>query len=112
MDKRIRRKVHSRYLPDAVCDISQASIWRKKLFDSEYGTRFLIDCNSTIHQNLDYLRKFLCRYKLRYFVSKVLYSETTGWEDYEGLEDDVMFKFEVVEFPEIFAFSANNSKSI
>jgi hypothetical protein len=42
----------------------------------------------------------------------VLYSETTGWEDYEGLEDYVMFKFEAVEFPEIFAFSANNSKSI
>ncbi len=110
MNKRIRRRVHTRYLNDVIYAISIASPWRKKLFEAEYGIKFEINRNTTTKEEVhEYFYRLLCRYSLKYCVSKVQLEEVSGWEGYDGCE---IFKFESVEFPEIFDFSANNPQSV
>ena len=108
MNKRIRKKVHKRHLVDVVYGISISPAWRKKLFEADYGNEFLIACHTTSRNEIpEYLRKQLCRYKLRYRVSKVSIENASGREDYEIY---TIFKFEADEFSDIYDFSANNPK--
>ena len=110
MNKRIRRKVHKRCLCEVVYGISVTSEWRKRLFESTNGTKFKIDRQSIIKAKVPKaLQYVVCRYGLRFYVSAIVEEEIPGWEGYPGC---IMFKFAVVEFPDIYDYSANNPEVI
>lgn len=107
MNKRIGKKLHKKYLVDIVFDISLSPLWRKRLFESNYGDKFIIG-----YQNLNeipqYVKKPIARYKLKYFVYK---TEEILDEDiyYEG---GIFFKFESVKLKGIMNYSFNNTDVI
>ncbi|SET40463.1 hypothetical protein [Paenibacillus sp. NFR01] len=107
MKKRVRKKLHKKYLVDIVYEMSISSSLRKKLFNG--SNKLTVDSNN-LHDVLSYIKQRIKRYDLRYYVSVVPHSETVGWEDWG--DDQVYFKFESVEFPYINLFSANNPNVI
>lgn len=110
MNKRIRRKVHKKCMFDVIYDISISHLWRKKLFESKEGEKFQVDRLSSFPEpGLKRLHRILCRYNLKYYVSKVPDQEGPKWDWTE--KGFVYFKFQSVEFPEIFDFSSNNPDS-
>jgi hypothetical protein len=110
MNKRIRRKVHKHYLVDVVYEISTSSAWRQKLFKADYGTKFTITYHRTDKVDIPQsLYRVLCRYKLKYLVSKVSLAEAVGWENYENC---IIFKFQSAEFSDIHSYSANNPEIV
>lgn len=108
MKKRLSKKLHKKWLALDVIDLSQDSFWRKKLFEADKNEIFDIDKN-----NLDNLPqtlvKAIIRYNLKYRVAKVDGSETDAWLSEDG---SIVFKFWVVEFPNLNIFSGNNPDSL
>lgn len=54
MKKRIKRKLHKRYLEDIVIEISQSSLWRKRLFETGYEIKVPISI-----ENVNDLPKYI-----------------------------------------------------
>lgn len=109
MNKRIRRKVHKLYLYDVISDVSISHFWREQLFKSKDGEKLLIDNRSyKTDRRLRYLHRILCRYSLKYYVSKISNEDGPKWKEDS---DSIIFKFEAVEFPEIYDYSDNNPDS-
>ncbi len=108
MKKRLEKKLHKKYLSDIVCDISQSSVWRKRLFESLYDTKYLISIENSAELP-QYIKTPILKYNLRYFVSKI-----------EGIVDDwdfyydggVLFRFEAVKYGSIHGYSFNNTEVI
>lgn len=75
------------------------------LFDSEYGERYLID-KDMIDEIPEYVKHIFLEYNLKFYISKVQ----------ESVEEFgpkmVTFKFEAAEYPDITAYSRNNSNVI
>jgi hypothetical protein len=110
MKKRLRKQFHKRYLSDVIYDVSQASFWRKILFEHEEHLPFaLTDLALRGTSHFPSTLHLVRRYQLKYQVSKVPHSQTQGRQ---GYEDCVMFRFQATEFPEIYGFSANNPEVI
>ncbi|WP_419875198.1 hypothetical protein [Candidatus Pristimantibacillus sp. PTI5] len=108
MNRRIRKKQHSRYLADLVYEISLEPDWRAMLLEAPLRKKFHI--NRFSNNGLSaFLVREIQKKDLRYFVSVVPHSETTGWDDWEPTL--VYFKFEVQWFPEVASFSANTPSS-
>ena len=106
MKKRIRKKLHKRYLGELVYYISISAYWRKKLM-GETETRMLVN-SSTLKISCE-LNSLIRRYDLNYYVSTVPHSKTIGWEDWG--EDFIYFKFEASEFPAVQSYSVNNRRT-
>lgn len=94
MNKRIRKKIYKKYLDDVRYEISVSDEWRKVLFDNDFNIKFLLDRNTT--KNQTYLCKILNKYNLKYYVSKLEFNDK-----------EVVFKFESVEFNNIYNVSYN-----
>ena len=77
------------------------------MFDADFGAKFLIDRQSIakdkIHKSE---RKLVNRYNLKYYVSKT--EEGSDEPDEKWVE----FKFEAVEFPDIYDFSWTNPEIV
>lgn len=108
MKKRLKRKLHKMYISEIVCDISQNNIWRKKLFESESGTKFFIS-QENLNDITKYIRSYILRYNLKYYVWKVE-GEVNDWDFY--YEGGILFKFQSVEFEDIYDYSFNNTSVI
>lgn len=108
MKKRLRKKIHKRYLEDIVYEVSVSPFWRKKLFSNKQEL-ILIEQFSTRDLS-HYLKKQVITYQLRYYFSVVLHDAAKGWEDWDTSQ--IYFKFVAVEFPDIQAFSANTPEVI
>lgn len=103
MNKRIKKKLHKRYLVDVVYEISISSFWRNRLFT----TTEPLDIGPMKHNELsNELIKTIYRYKLEYQVFVVPHSEAKGWEDWDN--ELVYFRFEAKADAATYAFSANN----
>jgi len=101
----IAEKLHEKHLEDAVLQVSQDSLWRKRLFDGQYNERFLITFREL--EELPYsLWTTFSQYGLEYFVSKV-HSCPEKFED-----GAVIFKFEAKEFSHLIRYSVNNHNTI
>ena len=87
-------------LSDVVLEISISRNWRKLLFDSEYGMKFLIDKTSR-HEIPDYIRQYVFEYGLSFAVSKV-HERREAFD-----ENQIVFKFESVDCPEFVMYSGN-----
>lgn len=103
-----RRRLYERFTPAIVEHVSLSSRWRRRIFDSNFGTEFEITGVNDEGMDCE-LGEALRKHELVFFVSKVPHSQTIGWEGYEGY---VMFRFRAAEFPDICSFSANNPDSI
>ncbi|WP_378954105.1 hypothetical protein [Pelosinus sp. sgz500959] len=97
----IAEKSHEKYLEDTVEEISQDSLWRKRLFEGAYDEPFLIT-----YKELDELPCSLwtvfSQYGLEYFVSKV------DSEREKFNKGQIIFKFEAKGFPQLVQYSCNN----
>ncbi len=109
MKKRIKLKLHKRYLIDVVYEVSVSSFWREKLFKSEINKKYTID-RFHIEDFYKETKNVVINYNLRYYVSIIPQEEAYGWQDWDSSQ--VYFKFEAVRFPNIKDFSANNPKVI
>lgn len=101
MKNRLRKKNHKKYLDDVALEISQASIWRKRLFQSQYNEFFLVTYER-ISEVPIYLRAAFSRYKLKYKISKV--KSSPEYFD-EGL---IIFKIEAADYEKLVRYSGNN----
>lgn len=91
---------HAEYIDDVMIDFSQSGYWRIKLFQAQYGEKFLISHGypGTIPEPL---REAFRKHDLRYYVSKV-----ADCPD-KFLEGSVIFKFEAAEHPPLVHYSGN-----
>jgi len=101
----IAEKIYEKYLEDVVIEVSQDSLWRKRLFEGQYNERFLITFKE--------LEELPCRlwasfsqYGLEFFVSKV---HSCPEEFHEGV---INFKFEAKGFSHLVRYSGNRFKPI
>ena len=112
MNRRLRKKLHKKYLDYVqdlayVGDVTRGRYWRMRLMAADFFKPHLIDKNtlgSTAETGLDaFTTQAVRRYNLRFQVIKLPYHE-------EGLEDGsyVTFRFQSVEFPEISTDTYNN----
>ena len=108
MNKRLSKKLHKKWLELDVIDLSQDSFWRKKLFNADKNEIFDIDKNNLDHLPQSLVKKII-KYNLKFKVAKVDTSETDAWLSENG---SIVFKFWVVEFPNLKIFSGNNPDSI
>jgi hypothetical protein len=105
MNRRIRKKLHRRFLCDVVCDASQSSAWRRRLFDEPSAT---LEIGPRHSEGLPArLARAIRRHDLHYTVRVVDGAHAPGWREYAD-DGCVLFRFEAREFPEVHAFSANN----
>ncbi len=97
----IAEKSHEKYLEDTVREISQDSVWRKKIFAGAYDELFLIT-----YKELDELPCSLwadfSQYGLEFFVSKV------DSEREKNNTGQIVFKFEAKGFSHVVQYSCNN----
>lgn len=107
MKKRIKNKLHKKYISDVVYDVSTSSYWRKRIFETNESHQIN---KIEITDISDDLIIVINRYDLQYRVFKVPFSEAVGWEDWD--RDLVYFRFEAVCEPPICLFSANNPNII
>lgn len=106
MNKRQRKKLHKIFLIDVVFAVSVSPYWRKKMFQSVKDKKYFINKyhNYAIEKPLN---PIIHRYNLKYSVSIIPYEEVVQvWEDFGS--EQVYFKFESVEFPNLVDYSANN----
>lgn len=105
MNKRISKKLHKKYLnDDVVLEISTSSLWRQRLFDSNYGEKFIIS-SKNLKEVPKWIIQPVVKYKLKYQVYKT--DEMLNEEIY--YEGGVFFKFEPVKFKRFSDFSFNNT---
>nr|DAY16385.1 MAG TPA: hypothetical protein [Caudoviricetes sp.] len=93
---RLRKKIHTKYIEDVVCEISQANEWRQALFSSPAGQSHEISRRSEIPLPAP-LEGIFKRYPLTYFVG-VFPSDNM-----------VVFEFSPKSFPEVKRWSCNRA---
>lgn len=127
MNKRIRKKIHKRYINDLCYEISNIDSWRDLLIASDYNKKFALDKNNSKSLD-DESKQILRKYDLKYSVSKIEPSEAKSFLDscnYEGIpikyddkklfllnlnnenQEGILFKMEADEFESVFTFSLN-----
>lgn len=87
-------------MPDVIGDISITSSWRKKLFESKQGEKFLVN-GETGYEIWHYTVIEMQKYNLQYYVSKIKVKD--GY---------ATFLFEAREFPTVRDISWNNSVNV
>lgn len=98
-------KFHEKYLEDVVIEVSQDSLWRKRLFEGQYNERFLITFRE-LEELPCSLWTIFSQYGLEFFVSKV----NSCPEEFD--EEPVIFKFEAKGFSHIVRYSGNNQNKM
>jgi hypothetical protein len=101
----IADKLHEKYLEAVTREVSQDSLWRKRLFEGDYNERSLITYKE-LEELPCPLWTIFSQYGLEFFVSKV-YSCPEEFD--EGV---IIFKFEAKEFSHIVSYSGNKQKEI
>ena len=94
MKSRLRKKIHTKYIEDVVCEISQANEWRQALFSSPAGQSHEISRRSEIPLPAP-LEGIFKRYPLTYFVGMF------------PSDNMVIFEFSPKSFPEVKRWSFN-----
>ena len=106
MRRRLRKKVHRRYLIDVLAEASVRSHWRRGLLLGAPGVELRIDARS--HDELPrWLVRAIRRYGLSYRVRVVTSDDAPEWRE-QAAAGMVLFRFEASEFPQVHATSANN----
>jgi hypothetical protein len=105
MKRRLRKKLHRRYLFDVVADVSQLPHWRRRLF-AAVDAVCEIDALHCDHLPAS-LARTIRRHRLSYSVRVANSAEAVEWRD-EATAGWVIFRFGAREFPEVHASSANN----
>lgn len=87
-------------------DASQASVWRRRLFDASLHAAFAIDARHCEGIS-EVVARGLRRYGLRYLVARVPRTKETtfagpGWDGCE------VFRFSAARYPDIVGYTANN----
>ncbi|HWR09873.1 hypothetical protein [Sporomusa sp.] len=90
----IAEKLHEKYLADVVTEISQDSLWRKKLFEGQFNEQFLITCKK-LEELPCHLWSPFSQYSLEFFVSKI-YSCPEGPDG-----GCILFEFKAKGFPHL-----------
>lgn len=98
-------ELHKKYLEDVALEISQDSLWRKKLFEGQYEEKLLITYKE-IAEIPGYLTNIFEQYKLEYYVSKTRFCPETFDENL------MIFKFEAKGLPDLVRYSGNNETVI
>jgi len=102
--KRLRKKIHRKYIEYICYKASLSPEWREKLFQAKAGEVFGFSKSdlAKLLGNEPFLRK----YQLQFCVKVVPNFIVPSWM----LQDDtyIAFEFFAKEFPSIHAFSANN----
>jgi hypothetical protein len=98
-------QLHEKYVVEVSAEISQDSLWKKKIFWGRYEEKFLITGKELESLPCNLWMNF-SQYDLEYYVSKV---HSCPQEFAEGL---VIFKFEAKEFPQVVSYSANSQHDL
>mgnify|MGYP003183134351 CR=1 FL=1 len=96
MRTRLRKKIHTKYIDDVVCEISQAKGWREVLFSLPADQRLEISRESEIPLPVS-LRETFKRNPLVYLVSV------------SPSDSMIIFEFSPRSFPEVKRFSYNKA---
>lgn len=101
MRKRLKKKLHKKYLYDLIYELSNSDIWRKKVNQTSHGDRILI--NKDNHKNIPgYLRRKIVNHNLSYNVYKV-----------EKSREYIAFRFESTKFSDqVYDYSFNNPSKV
>jgi hypothetical protein len=102
--RRLIKKLHRRWLDEAMIDATQASYWRGRLFDSTPREVFEISRRDTSGLAPG-VTSAIAKYGLRFSVCTVPSGEAESWLSQGG---NVIFKFWATEFPSLTRFSGNN----
>lgn len=78
MKKRLKSKLHKKYISEVVYDVSTSSYWRKRIFETNASHQ--INKMEVTDISDDFIR-VINRYDLQYRVFKVLFSEAIGWDE-------------------------------
>jgi len=90
----IAEKIHEKYIDDVVIEVSQDSLWRKRIFEGQYNDRFLITYKELEELPCGLWTSF-SKYGLEFFVSKIHSSP-------EEFDEEVIFlKFEAKGFSDL-----------
>jgi hypothetical protein len=108
MNKRIRKKLHKRYLELEVIDLSLIASWRARLFETPIGQYIPLD-GSRLEGVPERLMKAIRRHRLEFEAARVPATEAEPWLSEGGL---VVFRFRAREFPSIVHHSGNNPDAI
>ena len=103
MNRRIKKKLHKKYLNDILCDISLDKFWRRRLFESEVGETFLIS-RKTIDELPLYLQNIFKKNNLKYLV-RVLDDDSQKYGFDEGL---IIFEVSAADIRSLKAYSGNS----
>jgi hypothetical protein len=95
MKKRIRKKLHKRYIHDVVYEVSVSDVWRERLFKTKYGWVG----RETADQLPPYLARVIHQYNLKYKV--LVEQEEEVW----------LFVFQSAEFNDVHEVSWNSFRS-
>ncbi len=98
------RNLHSNYLADIRCDVSQHPEWRELLFVNDENIKFDISSES-VGDIFKSLAKNIEIYSLNFVVEKV------SSKDMPCDEDEIVFKFYPKHYPDLVNYSFNNSIS-
>jgi hypothetical protein len=109
MNRRIRNKLHKRYLNDISLEVSTSSFWRKKIFQSAPYEKFVINKYQT-GDIWEPIKSALIKYNLRYYVYMISFETAKEWQDWDSTQ--IIFRFEPIEFPDLLNSSANNPNVI
>lgn len=102
--RRIIKKLHRHWLPDCAIDVSQASTWRARLFESEAGEVFELsrtEVSGLSRRTALAVQKF----GLRFSVAVGDAQEAEPWLSDNGC---VVFKFWATDFPTVNFLSGND----
>lgn len=105
LNRRLRKKIHKKYLEDVTLEVSMSKIWRNRLFESDYEEGYLLSIENK-NDIPQYLAKIFNMYNLKYIVTKV--KSCPEYFD-EGL---VVFKVNSKDFPNLVRYSGNNNNRI
>ena len=97
----IAEKLYEKYLADVAIEVSQDSLWRKRLFKQQYNEKMLITFKE-LEEVPCRLWTIFSQYGLEFFASKV---DSCPQQFDEGL---IIFKFEAKGFPHLVRYSGNN----
>lgn len=96
-------KYHEKYLDEVAREVSQDSLWRKRLFEGGNNEQFLLTYKE-LEELPCLLWNIFSQYGLEYLVSKV---HACSEEFDEGL---VIFKFEAKDYPHLVKYSGNSQQ--
>lgn len=97
----IAEQSHEKYLEDTVREVSEDSLWRKRLFEGPYDKPLLITYKELEELPCSLWADF-SKYGLEFFVSKV----DSGRE--KSNKGEIIFKFEAKGFSNLVQYSCNH----